>query len=80
MMKWKGSPHFQGLGNSKIQLGGNIKAGFNFELGIVKSQVTGFEVGVLIDSYFNKIVLMPKAENYSVFPTVYFTLFYGSRK
>ena len=71
---------FQGLGSSKIQLGANIKAGFNFELGIVKSQVTGFEVGVLIDSYFNKIVLMPKAENYSVFPTVYFTLFYGSRK
>jgi hypothetical protein len=68
------------LGSSKIQLGANIKAGFNFELGIVKSQVPGFEVGILMDSYFNTIVLMPKAENYSIFPTVYFTLFYGSRK
>jgi hypothetical protein len=71
---------FQGLGDSKIQLGGNIKAGFNFELGIVKSQVTGFEVGVLVDAYFSEVVLMPRAENRAVFPTFYFTLFYGSRK
>ncbi len=71
---------FQGLGNSKIQLGGNIKAGINFELGIVKSQVTGFEVGVLVDAYFKEVVLMPSANNQAVFPTLYFTLFYGSRK
>jgi len=71
---------FEGLGESKIQLGGNIKLGFNFELGVVKSQVTGFEVGVLVDAYFKEIILMPKAPNHSVFPTVYFTLFYGNRK
>lgn len=71
---------FEGLGQSKIQLGGNVKAGFNFELGTVKSQVTGFEVGFLLDSYFNKIILVPTASNSSVFPTLYFTLFYGSRK
>lgn len=72
---------FQGLGESSIQLGVNIKAGLNFELGTIKSQVTGFEVGFLLDSYFNKVVLMPTAPtNYSVFPTVYFSLFYGSRK
>lgn len=71
---------FQGLGDSKIQLGGNAKIGFNFELGIVKTQVTGFEVGILVDAYFKQVVLMPKAPNHNVFPTVYFTLFYGSRK
>jgi hypothetical protein len=71
---------FQGLGKSEIQLGGNIKAGMNFELGTVKSQVTGFEVGVLIDAYFKEVVLMPTATNRAIFPTVYFTLFYGSRK
>jgi hypothetical protein len=71
---------FQGLGESKIQLGGNAKFGINFELGIVKSQVTGFEVGILVDAYFKEIVLMPTAPNKAVFPTVYFTLFYGSRK
>jgi len=71
---------FEGIGDSKLQLGANIKAGLNFELGFLKSQVTGFEVGVLVDSYFNKIILMPTAENKSIFPTVFFTLFYGARK
>lgn len=71
---------FEGLGQSKIQLGGNLKAALNFEYGFTKSQVTGFEVGILVDGYFNQVVLMPTSENYSVFPTVFFTLFYGSRK
>jgi hypothetical protein len=71
---------FEGLGKSKLEFGGNIKFGLNFELGVVKSQVTGFEVGVLLDAYFNEIILMPTATNRAVFPTAYFTLFYGSRK
>ncbi|MEK6780804.1 MAG: hypothetical protein AABY93_03825 [Bacteroidota bacterium] len=71
---------FEGLGDSKIQMGGNFKAALNFELGTVKSQVTGFEVGFLVDAYFNKVVLMPTTVNPSVFPTIFFTLFYGSRK
>jgi len=71
---------FQGIGNSKIEMGANAKVGFNFELGTVKQQVTGFEVGFLVDAYINKIILMPTSFNRSVFPTLYFTLFYGSRK
>ncbi len=71
---------FEGLGESSIQLGINLKAGLSFELGTVKSSVTGFEVGFLLDAYFNEVVLMPTVENKSLFPTVYFTLFYGSRK
>ena len=71
---------FEGLGSSKIQMGGNLKAALNFELGTIKSQVTGFEVGFLMDAYFNKVILMPTSVNNSVFPTIFFTLFYGSRK
>ena len=71
---------FQGLGESTLQLGVNIKAGLNFELGTTKSQVTGFEVGFLVDTYANKVILMPTTSNYAIFPTVYFTLFYGTRK
>lgn len=71
---------FEGLGESTIQMGINLKLGLAFELGTVKSSVTGFEVGFLLDSYFNQIILMPTAKNKAVFPTVYFTLFYGSRK
>lgn len=71
---------FEGLGKSKIEMGANLKFGINFELGLVKSQVTGFEVGILVDAYFKEIILMPTATNQAVFPTAYFTLFYGSRK
>ena len=71
---------FSGLGQSNIQVGGNIKAALNFELGTVKSQITGFEVGFLLDSYFNKIIIMPTATNRAVYPTIFFTLFYGTRK
>lgn len=71
---------FEGIGDSKIQLGGNLKAALNFELGIMKSQVTGFEIGILADAYFSEVNLMPTAENKSIFPTVFFTLFYGNRK
>jgi hypothetical protein len=71
---------FEGVWHSNIQLGGNVKAAFNFELGTVKSQITGFEVGFLLDSYFKKIDIMPTATNHAVYPTIFFTLFYGHRK
>ncbi len=71
---------FQGITESKIQLGGNLKAALNFEMGTIKSQVAGFEVGFLVDAYFNQVELMPTTKNSSVFPTAFFTLFYGNRK
>lgn len=70
----------EGLGESSLAVGINGKAALNFELGFLKSQVAGFEVGFLVDSYFNDIILVPTAENKNVIPTVFFTLFYGSRK
>src|SRR5687767_11482412 len=71
---------FEGLGESKIKLGANAKAAINFELGTIKSQVTGFEAGFLLDAYTGRIELLPTAKNYSVFPILFFTLFYGGRK
>lgn len=71
---------FEGLGESNITMGGNFKAALNFELGIVKSQVTGFEAGFLIDAYTKPIEMIPSTKNYSVYPTLFITLFYGSRK
>lgn len=71
---------FEGLGESTIKVGANAKAAINFELGTIKSQVTGFEAGFLLDAYAGEIELMPTAKNYSVFPTLFFTLFYGGRK
>lgn len=71
---------FEGIGESKIVPGLNVKAALNFELGTVKSQVTGFEAGFLMDVYSKKIEIMPTAKNYSVYPTLFLTLFYGNRK
>jgi hypothetical protein len=71
---------FEGLGESKIKMGANFKAALNFERGTIKSQVTGLEAGILLDVYASKVVIVPSAENYSVFPTLFITLFYGGRK
>ncbi len=71
---------FEGLGQSKLKIGANIKAAINFELGIAKSQVTGFEVGFLLDAYTNQVEMVPTAKNYAAYPTLFITLFYGSRK
>jgi hypothetical protein len=71
---------FQGLGQSKFEPGANVKLGLSFEIGTLKSQVTGFELGTLLDAYTNRIILVPGAENRAVYPTAYITLFYGSRR
>lgn len=71
---------FQGLFESNIVIGLNLKAGLSFEFGTFKSNVSGFEIGTLIDAYARKINMIPEADNYAVWPTVYITLFYGSRK
>lgn len=71
---------FQGLFQSNVVIGLNIRAGLSFEFGTFKSNVSGFEIGTLIDMYARKINMMPEADNYAIWPTVYITLFYGSRK
>lgn len=77
---WGTGRLFEGLGESKLVPGANLKAGLNFEMGDIKSAVTGFEAGFLLDVYTRKIEMMPTAKQYSVFPTLYITVFYGTRK
>lgn len=71
---------FEGLGESDLKLGANAKVALNFELGTIKSHVTGFEAGFLMDAYTSKIEMVPTAQNYAIYPTLFFTLFYGGRK
>lgn len=71
---------FQGIADSKLVPGANVKAAINFELGTIKSQVTGFEAGFLLDAYTQTIVMMPTAKNYAVYPTLFISIFYGGRK
>ena len=77
---WGTGRLFEGIGESSIAIGGNLKAALNFELGDIKSSVTGFEAGFLLDAYTKSIELMPSAKEYSVYPTLFIGLFYGSRK
>jgi len=71
---------FEGLGQSNLTVGANLKAALNFELGTLKSQVTGFEAGFLLDAYTKEVEIMPSSKNYAIYPTLFITLFYGSRK
>lgn len=77
---WGTGRLFEGIGNSTMVLGGNVKAALNFETGAIKSSVVGFEVGALLDAYAKEIELMPSAKKYAAYPTLFITLFYGSRK
>ena len=70
----------QGVGQSSIVPGLNLKAGMAFEFGAFKSNVVGVEVGFQCDVFTRKIILIPTTENYSIFPSAYATLFYGSRR
>lgn len=77
---WGTGRLFEGIGRSDVALGANVKAALNFELGTIKSSVTGFEAGFLFDAYSKPIELMPSAQKYAAYPTLFLTLFYGSRK
>lgn len=77
---WGPGRLFEGLGESEFAFGANFKAALNFELGTFKSQVTGFEAGFLLDVYTRTIEMVPTAKNYSAYPTLFITFFYGTRK
>ena len=70
----------QGVFQSNIVIGANVKTALSFEFGSQKSSVSGFEAGFLLDAYTRKINMISEAENYAVWPTAFITLFYGSRK
>ncbi len=71
---------FQGLGETNLVPGINLKASTSFEFGTYRSNVAGVEVGIMVEAYTKKIILVPTQENKSRFTSVFFTLFWGTRK
>ncbi len=71
---------FQGLFESNITVGANLKSSLSFEFGAFKSNVSGVEMGFLIDAYVQKIEIIPAAENSALFPTAFITFYYGARR
>ena len=79
---------FQGLGQSKLTVGLNLKAALSFELSAFRTNTTGVEIGFLTEIFPNKIVIIPNPDpngprsggNRSFFTSGYITLFFGSKK
>lgn len=71
---------FEGIGESELAFGAHAKAALAFEFGFFKSNVTGLELGYLLEGFSKEIVLMPTTENRQIFQSVYFTLYYGFRR
>lgn len=71
---------FEGIGESELAFGAHAKAALAFEFGFFKSNVTGLELGYLLEGFGKEIELMPTTENRQIFQSVYFTLYYGFRR
>lgn len=70
----------QGLGETEVVPGLNFKGSTSFEFGTYRSNVAGVELGVMLETYTKEIVLVPTQSNRSTFTSVFFTLFWGTRK
>lgn len=71
---------FEGIDQSELAIGGHAKVALAFEFGVFRSNVTGLELGYLLEGFTKEIVLMPTTKNRQIFQSAYFTLFYGFRK
>lgn len=71
---------FTGLGETNVNLGFHAKLGLSFEYGRYRESITGIEVGFMLEQFFKEMVIIPHAENYSTFTSVYLNIYYGRRK
>ena len=69
-----------GLGETDLNIGAHLKTGLSFEYGRYHESITGIDTGFLLEAYPKKLIMIPQAQNYQVFSSVYLTLYYGRRK
>ncbi|WP_291725336.1 hypothetical protein [Bernardetia sp.] len=70
----------QRLTDANIQLGASLKTSLALEFSAFKGSQVGFEAGMMIDAYSKEIEIMGLAENKQIYPSAFFTLFYGISK
>jgi hypothetical protein len=70
----------QRLTDAKIQLGASLKTSLALEFSAFKGSQVGFEAGMMIDAYSKKVEIMGLAQNKQIYPSAFFTLFYGISK
>jgi hypothetical protein len=71
---------FEGLGNSQIVPGVNLKAALNFELDAFRQSNISLEIGFLAEVYSKQINIMALTENRNLFTSGYVTIFFGGKK
>ncbi len=71
---------FESIGQSKIKPGASLKSSLSFEFGTFKSNVTGFEAGFMLDTFFSDTRIMYGSPAKRVYTSAFVTLFYGFRK
>lgn len=75
-----------GLDESKVVPGIHIKPALSFEMGHINGNVTGIEIGTLLEWFTQKMVILepftglPPIENKQFFSSVYLTIYYGFRR
>jgi hypothetical protein len=72
----------QGIFESDIIPGIHLRTGLSFEYGSFRSNVSGIEIGAMLEAYTKRVILMPLASepNRSFFPSVYAAIYFGSRR
>ena len=71
---------FQGLSDANLEMGLHVKGSIFFEFGTYRSNVAGIETGVMAEVFTKEIELVPTQPNKSLYSSVFFTLFWGTRK
>jgi hypothetical protein len=71
---------FEGLGNSQIVPGVNLKAALNFELDAFRQSNISLEIGFLAEAYSKQVNIMALTENRNLFTSGYVTIFFGGKK
>jgi hypothetical protein len=69
-----------GLNETNVNVGAHLRTAISFEYGRFQENITGIETGFMFEAYPKTLVMLPEAENYRVFSSVYLTLYYGRRK
>ncbi|WP_426060405.1 hypothetical protein [Hymenobacter sp. B1770] len=79
-------PLFSGISQTKVVPGFHLRGGLSFEYGRYRDAVTGMEVGVLVEGFTKRLLILSPTIlsekdvlNRQFFPSVYLTLYFGHR-
>ncbi|MFC5270689.1 hypothetical protein [Adhaeribacter terreus] len=77
----RGSAGFlTGANETDVNLGAHLRTALSFEHGRYQENIVGVETGFLFEAFNKKLIMLPAAENYKVFTSVYLTVYWGRRK